>query len=198
MNRLLLCVLLLCPSLTYSQEAWLDDVPTPPAPVESVSDDVKAALDAIKAEVAELRKAINDVKVKLDEKPAPVVAMTDPSQCKCDCDCPTVDEIRAVVREELERVTVTLKSATGATRKVEVPLTTPAKAQVRALQPGETVVAINGQPVTPYTYRSQAYQAPVTQYRTPQYEMRTMNYGGQFFGAVRSSGFGTCANGRCN
>ncbi len=63
------------------------------------------------------------------------------SQPACQCECPSIDEIRQVVREELDRVTVTLKTVSGETKKVEMPLTTKAKAQVKELQPGDVVVA---------------------------------------------------------
>ncbi len=106
------------------------------------------------------------------------------SQPACQCECPSIDEIRQVVREELDRVTVTLKTVSGETKKVEMPLTTKAKAQVKELQPGDVVVAINGEPVTPYTYQSQVFNAPITQYSSPRFEMRVLN---GVYGAVRQN-----------
>lgn len=179
----LLFVLLLLPSLAYSQEAWLDEV-VDDTPVETINP-LESRIESLEASIDAIAKAIDGI--------APKMAM--PATCECKCDCPSLDEIRQVVREELERVTITVKSVEGVEKKVEVPLTKASRPKVMQLQPGETVIAIDGQPVTPFTYQSQTYNAPITQYTTPRYEMRVMNNGG-FFGAVRSRS--QCANGNCN
>jgi hypothetical protein len=112
---------------------------------------------------------------------------------------PTIDEIRQVVREELARVTVTVRATSGVQREVVMPLTQPASKPVFSqLNPGERIIAIDGVPVQPFVY--QAASQPVARYVTPQYDMRVLGNG---FGAVRSMGSaGTCriVNGRmqCN
>jgi hypothetical protein len=178
MIRYLLLLLLLCPAIANSQEAWIDDVEVAVEP--AYVDPVLQKLEAIERDIASLKAA----------------KMQAPASCNCNCDCPTVDEIRSVVREELDRVTITLKTAAGVEKKVEMPLTKADAPKVMQLQPGERVVAIDGVAVTPFTYQSQAYNAPVTQYQTPAYEMRVLNRSGSFFGAVRSNR--QCVGGNCN
>jgi len=175
---LIVAVSLAIPSLAYSQEAWIDDVEVINEP--AYVDPVLQKLEAIERDIASLKAA----------------KMQAPAACSCDCDCPTIDEIRNVVREELDRVTITLKTAAGVEKKVEMPLTKTNTPKMMQLQPGERVVAIDGVPVTPFTYQSQAYNAPVTQYQTPAYEMRVLNRSGSFFGAVRSNR--QCVGGNCN
>jgi hypothetical protein len=201
------------PSLSFAQDAWEDEVPVDSdsavivVPVkegqESVTfvdpliEDFKGIEQRIKAleEIVEVNtKTIGDVALTLkdvaqvlkvvSEKP---VAMPTPAACECNCDCPTLDEIRSVVREELDRVTVTLKTAKGDYKKVELPLTKTNAPAVQELQAGETVVAIDGVPVTPFRFQSQTYNAPITQYTTPRYEMRVLSQGVRSFGAVRQS-----------
>jgi hypothetical protein len=171
-------LMLLLASPTFAQEAWIDDVEV--VEESAYVDPVLQKLEAIERDIATLKAA----------------KMQAPAACQCDCDCPTIDEIRSVVREELDRVTITLKTAAGVEKKVEVPLTKDNAPKVMQLQPGERVVAIDGVPVTPFTYQSQAYNAPVTQYQTPAYEMRVLNRSGSFFGAVRSNR--QCVGGNCN
>ena len=184
--KTLFILLLLLPSLASAQEAWVDDVSVVEEPTETYVDPLEeriAALEANSVEIVsamkDMTKAIGMLAEKASEKP---VAM--PSQCQCDCDCPTLDEIRQVVREELKAVTVTLKTASGEVKKVEVPLTSSAP-RFKQIQPGEVVVAINGQSVTPHRYMHN--NAPVTQYTTPSFDMRVVESPRGFFGAVRQS-----------
>jgi len=169
MIRLLLLLLLL-PSLADAQEAWLDD----DKPADTILvDPLSAKVDALAEQVSALSASLS--------------AMKFPEPSTCNCQCPTIDEIRSVVREEIDRVTITVKTVAGVEKKVEMPVSQPAAAKVMELQPGERVVAINGVPVQPFNYRSEAYNAPITRYQTHAYEMRVLNQGGRFFGAVRSS-----------
>lgn len=175
----LLFILLLLPSVSFAQEAWIDDVDVvdPPAfvdPLESRIESLESKFDDVAEGLKELAKAIG----QLVNAPK-AVAM--PSQCQCDCDCPTIDEIRVVMREEIERVTVTVKSVTGEEKTVDMPVSQPLATKPMELQPGDVVVAIDGQPVTPFRYsRGVGYTAPG-------YELRTLSTGGGLMGAVRQS-----------
>ena len=159
-------LMLLLASPTFAQEAWIDDVEV--VEESAYVDPVLQKLEAIERDIATLKAA----------------KMQAPTSCQCNCQCPTIDEIRSVVREELDRVTITLKTASGVEKKIEMPLTKANAPKVMQLQPGERVVAIDGVAVQPFTYQSQAYNAPVTQYTTPRYEMRVLN---GLYGAVRST-----------
>lgn len=118
------------------------------------------------------------------------------AECKCNCQCPTIEQIRQVVREELARVTVTLKSSAGTTHNVEMPLATAGK-PVRLSVPsdgGWYVTAVDGVPCSPRPVHTAS--GPAMSYEANGYEVRTMNYGGGFFGAARSSG--QCFGPGCN
>ena len=141
--------------------------------------ELHARLDSISKDVATTVESIKSlVEMKKVEKP---VSMPMPG---CECQCPTLDEIRQVVREELDRVTITVKNSVGVEKKVTMPISEPDAVVINELQPGDVVTAIDGIPVVPFTYNSTRYNAPVTQYRTSQFEMRVLN--GRF-GAVRST-----------
>jgi C-terminal processing protease CtpA/Prc len=175
MRFLLLALLLASP--VYSQEAWLDNTPEPSVVIDETIvneieyvDPLADALDEIKSELASLRSEVQQIKP------------------------PTIDEIRSVVREELDRVTVTLKTASGEVKHAAVPLSKTGDTKITKLQEGDRIIAIDGKPVTPYTFSTakttgQAYSAGG-------YEMRVLN---GVYGAVRQS---TCrmVNGKqvCN
>lgn len=201
MNRILFALLLLCPSLSFAQEAWIDDVPVIDEPVTPEVDPLEERIAALEANMTKTVENIDGIVESLGgitkalktlvEKP---VASAIPGQCECNCECPGIDEIRQVVREEIDRVTVTLKNDKGETKQVELPLT---KTQpiVSELQPGDRVVAIDGQPVIPFTY-GETKQGSVTQYTTPRYDMRVLNSNnGGYFGAVRATNTCRMVNG---
>jgi hypothetical protein len=184
---LLLSIGILSPA-SYSQESSFDDDPkaSPAAFVDPLQERVER-LEAVVAEntgtlgdVSEtLQSVAESMKLLANKAPMPQPAKA----CVCDCECPTLDEIRTVVREELDRVTVTLKTAAGTVKKTELPTSKVGATKSFALQPGDRVVAIDGVPVTPFTY--QANERTVTQYATPRFDMRVTSQGNRIVGAVR-------------
>lgn len=211
MRKLSTLFLLLCLSLTVTQSFSQDSINYPgieqafpmphpeldPAPDSIVNDyatrvelnDIHSRLDdltkSMKEDVTklamELVKVADAIKNLVEVQREKPVTMPMPS---CECQCPTLDEVRTVIKEELDRVSVTVRSSSGKERVVDMPLSTPDVPMIKELQPGDMVVGINGQAVTPFRYQSKTYNAPVTQYMTPDYEMRVLN---GMFGAVRSN-----------
>jgi hypothetical protein len=127
-------------------------------------DEIRDMVDDLRSEIAEIRKLVES---------QPKVSS---QACQCDCECPTIDEIRAAVRSEIDRVTITVKTQTG---KVETKQVTvkPQSVPSATLMPGDIIVGVNNVPVTPYVYQSQSVGAPVTQYVAPPVEIRTYTQG---------------------
>jgi membrane-associated protease RseP (regulator of RpoE activity) len=159
-------VILFSSQLAFAQEGWEDDLP--------IDAEVETYVDPLLTKVDELSEQVAALSVQL-------AAMKTAESCQCQC--PTLDEIRTVVREELDRVTVTLKTAAGTVKKTELPISKVGATKEFALQPGDRVVAIDGVPVTPFTY--QANERTVTQYATPRFDMRVTSQGNRIVGAVR-------------
>jgi len=166
----------------FGQDVWVEDeLPQQSTAGDTVLPEPVPLADPLYEDVAQIKQQLAELKASLQ-----AFKMPSPAACECKCDCPTLEEIRGVVREELDRVTVTVKSTAGVERKVEIGLTNPDEPVIQELQPGDRVVAINGQPVTPFSY-GVTPQGPVVQYTTPSFEMRTIRTPRGYFGAVRAT-----------
>lgn len=171
--------------LPDAEPCIVNDVPTVKG---SIVDEVKEFTDGIREDVKELREIVEAMRKRQEDQPKPALTgFRDQYDdgCKCDCQCPTIDEIRTVVHEEIARVTVTLKSTTGAVKKVSLPLTTSTTPSVRRLPADGRwyTTHINGVPCVPVPMTTSA--GSTTSYSTPDYEMRAFDWQGGSYGAVR-------------
>lgn len=213
---------------TVDDGSWMDDagvdddagdVADYAAQIDDVSgriDQLQDDIDAMRRETAEsiaaISQSMQSSSLMLQQAAAAVsqvqaTAGQASHSHECTCNCPTIDEIRQVVREELERVTVTLRSTdTGETKTVDLSVTEQAtRPIVQSMTPGQWyVTAVDGVPVTPRAVRTGSGIA--YSYTTPRHEIRTLSTGGRLFGAarslrtVRSSGTCQMVNGQmvCN
>jgi hypothetical protein len=180
---LLLAIALAAPAMG---EDFLDDFPAPipdDAPNSTLSADIQTLSQSVFAlmEISgDTKRAVESIadRVAVLEGNAKLIGVQEvPSvlrECQCNCECPTLDQIRQVFREELDRVSVTVKAASGETRSLVMPLTAnPSQPIKRELQPGDRVVAIEGVAVQPFNYMS-PQRVPITRYSTPQFDLRVM------------------------
>lgn len=110
----------------------------------------------------------------------------------CECKCPSIDEIRNVIREELQTVKLTIRDEACAVKEQEVKVSDTGKAKALELQPGDRVVAIDGQPVQPYTVPHKTTGELMDYYSHPSYEVLAYPQRGIVRGAIRARSNSTC------
>ncbi len=149
--------------------------------IRNLTEDLRNDQEKLFTMVADTKKTADAVNEGLESfRPAPTTA-------ECKCDCPTLEQIRAVVREELARVTVTLRSGATVQATVNEPL---------KLNPGEVVTHIDGVPVQASAASNgssggtMAYSPSVVTrvYATPTYQAQSYTSAGSTQVVVRSTG----------
>lgn len=169
------------------------------APTEPTGDSDADKLSKLSREIAKVSGEVSAISeaIKKDAGLKSGGAGFQPQSAGCDCQCPTLDQIREVVRSELQKCQLTIKSADGTTKTKEIKVPGDGAVKPLELKPGDQVVAVNGQPVKPYTYTGEQSQKQITRVVTPAYDIRMNDDRGFFRGGIRYLAPSNCPGGVC-
>lgn len=128
-------------------------VPCPgpsPEDVRAVADSVdqlSERIDGVASAAESISQELASVAQRIDVLETPSVVQQPTPECVCTCDCPTIDEVRTVVREELDKTVAASKPPAQSVTRTATPKTPQPTAQGPVLNPGERIVAVDGVPV---------------------------------------------------
>ena len=118
--------------------------------VRSLSESVSGlnrSVDSLTETTASIHQQLVSVTERVDVLETPSVVEQPAPQCVCTCECPTIDEVRTVVREELDKTAVVCKPPAQPPKPAAKP-TPPVPSQPVASGPDEPIVEFVCDPVT--------------------------------------------------
>lgn len=181
----------------------------PPAPKMQPKEESKEDNSEVLKEVARLKDAYESMKAKVEAKKIPDAKWTESKEyltleervSKLEREQMTEAKVRVIAQDEIQKALVKLRLPSGATKDVSVPV----NQSGFHLNPGETIIAIDGVPVRnmapvvdPVSYEFQAYRGVSGSYQM-QAAPVSNGYNVRISAPPRARLFRApvCANGRC-